>query len=246
MTSLARPIGLGLAARDDIGDVVGWAREARDAGLDSIWIHDSYFERDAITFATAIARAFELDGRYRRGWLPGRPRRGQPEHPPSGRPGHDRLGPRRDPAGPDRHGPGHGPAAAPQADGHPLRARRRPRGRVDGDRPDAPPVARRAPALGDARPAADPADVRADPPDPDPHRRLPARVRDPGRAEGRRLPGPAGRVDPVAAGHPRAARRGGDRGRPRSGRDRDARATSCRSSTRPGARRSTGRSASRS
>jgi len=62
MSSLARPIGLGLAARDDIGDVVGWALQARDAGLDSIWVHDSYFERDAITFVTSIARALELDG----------------------------------------------------------------------------------------------------------------------------------------------------------------------------------------
>jgi 1,4-dihydroxy-2-naphthoate polyprenyltransferase len=62
MTRLARPIGLGLAARNDIGDVVGWARDARDAGLDSLWIHDSYFERDGITFATAVARAFETDG----------------------------------------------------------------------------------------------------------------------------------------------------------------------------------------
>jgi 1,4-dihydroxy-2-naphthoate octaprenyltransferase len=62
MSTLARPIGLGLAARDDIGDVVGWALEARDAGLDSLWVHDSYFERDAITFVTAVARALELDG----------------------------------------------------------------------------------------------------------------------------------------------------------------------------------------
>ena len=46
MSSLARPIGLGLAARDDIGDVVGWALQARDA----------------ITFVTSIARALELDG----------------------------------------------------------------------------------------------------------------------------------------------------------------------------------------
>ncbi len=71
MTRLARPIGLGLAARNDIGDVVGWARDVRDAGLDSIWVHDSYFERDAITFATAIARAFEQDGETRKadsGW----------------------------------------------------------------------------------------------------------------------------------------------------------------------------------
>jgi 1,4-dihydroxy-2-naphthoate polyprenyltransferase len=62
MSRLARPIGLGLAARDDVGDVVGWALQARDAGLDSLWVHDSYFERDAITFATAVARALELDG----------------------------------------------------------------------------------------------------------------------------------------------------------------------------------------
>ena len=62
MTRLALPIGLGLAARDDVGDVVGWARDVRDAGLDSIWIHDSYFERDASSFATAVARAFEQDG----------------------------------------------------------------------------------------------------------------------------------------------------------------------------------------
>jgi 1,4-dihydroxy-2-naphthoate octaprenyltransferase len=52
---LARPIGLGLAARGSVNDVVGWADEARAAGLDSVWIHDSYFERDAVTYASAIA-----------------------------------------------------------------------------------------------------------------------------------------------------------------------------------------------
>ena len=57
MRTLARPIGLGLAARGDIDDVVGWARQARDAGLDSIWIHDSYFERDAVSFGSAVASA---------------------------------------------------------------------------------------------------------------------------------------------------------------------------------------------
>jgi 1,4-dihydroxy-2-naphthoate polyprenyltransferase len=62
MRTLARPIGLGLAARGDIEDVVGWARQARDHGLDSIWIHDSYFERDAVTFTTAIADAIGRDG----------------------------------------------------------------------------------------------------------------------------------------------------------------------------------------
>jgi 1,4-dihydroxy-2-naphthoate polyprenyltransferase len=61
MRTLARPIGLGLAARDDPDDVVDWARRARDAGLDSIWIHDSYYERDAITFATIVAAALGQD-----------------------------------------------------------------------------------------------------------------------------------------------------------------------------------------
>jgi 1,4-dihydroxy-2-naphthoate octaprenyltransferase len=55
MRTLARPIGLGLAARGDVDEVVGWARQVRDAGLDSVWVHDSYFERDGVTFATAIA-----------------------------------------------------------------------------------------------------------------------------------------------------------------------------------------------
>ena len=58
---LARPIGLGLAARGDIEEVVGWARQARDQGLDSVWVHDSYFERDGVSFATAIAQAIALD-----------------------------------------------------------------------------------------------------------------------------------------------------------------------------------------
>jgi 1,4-dihydroxy-2-naphthoate octaprenyltransferase len=62
MRTLARPIGFGLAARGDIDDVVEWARAARDAGLDSIWIHDSYFERDAVTFGTAVAHALARDG----------------------------------------------------------------------------------------------------------------------------------------------------------------------------------------
>jgi 1,4-dihydroxy-2-naphthoate polyprenyltransferase len=61
MRILARPIGLGLAARDDPDDTVDWARRARDAGLDSIWIHDSYYERDAITFATIVAAALSQD-----------------------------------------------------------------------------------------------------------------------------------------------------------------------------------------
>lgn len=62
MSSLARPIGLGFAARDDPEDVVDWSRRARDAGLDSVWIHDSYFERDAVTFTSAVAAALGGDG----------------------------------------------------------------------------------------------------------------------------------------------------------------------------------------
>ena len=38
----------------------GPARRATP-GLDSVWIHDCYFERDAISFATAIAQAIALD-----------------------------------------------------------------------------------------------------------------------------------------------------------------------------------------
>src|SRR6478672_2491907 len=61
MRMLARPIGLGLAARGDVDDVTGWARRARDQGLDSIWIHDSYFERDGVSFTTAVAQAIAAD-----------------------------------------------------------------------------------------------------------------------------------------------------------------------------------------
>ncbi|TAK01755.1 MAG: LLM class flavin-dependent oxidoreductase [Chloroflexota bacterium] len=62
MRSLARPVGLGLAARGDPDDVLDWARRARDAGLDSLWVHDSYFERDAITFVTTVAGGLARDG----------------------------------------------------------------------------------------------------------------------------------------------------------------------------------------
>src|SRR5689334_3838488 len=61
MPSLARRIGLGLAARGDIDDVTRWARQAREGGLDSIWIHDSYYERDAISFGSAVATALAAD-----------------------------------------------------------------------------------------------------------------------------------------------------------------------------------------
>src|SRR3954454_1153318 len=61
MRMLARPIGLGLAARGDVEEVTGWARRARDQGLDSVWIHDSYFERDGVSFTTAIAQTIAQD-----------------------------------------------------------------------------------------------------------------------------------------------------------------------------------------
>ena len=60
MPSLARRVGLGLAARGDVADTVEWVRRARAAGLESAWFHDSYFERDAVTYATAVAS--QVDG----------------------------------------------------------------------------------------------------------------------------------------------------------------------------------------
>jgi 1,4-dihydroxy-2-naphthoate polyprenyltransferase len=55
VAELTRPVGLGLAARGSVSDAVDWAERARRRGLDSVWIHDSYFERDAVTYASAIA-----------------------------------------------------------------------------------------------------------------------------------------------------------------------------------------------
>src|ERR1700694_2166311 len=57
MTELARPVGLGLAARGDVKDVVAWVKRAEDLGLESAWIHDSYFERDPISFLAPTAAA---------------------------------------------------------------------------------------------------------------------------------------------------------------------------------------------
>ena len=61
MRTLARPIGLGLAARNDLEDVIDWTRRVRDAGLDSVWIHDSYYERDAISFGSAVATSLAAE-----------------------------------------------------------------------------------------------------------------------------------------------------------------------------------------
>ncbi len=62
MRALARRVGLGIAARGDVSDAIEWARRSRDAGLEAIWVHNSYFERDAVTFGTAMATALSEDG----------------------------------------------------------------------------------------------------------------------------------------------------------------------------------------
>src|SRR6266516_1863771 len=59
MATLARRVGLGLASRGDVKETVAWAERARAAGLESVWFHDSYFERDAVTYATAVASQVE-------------------------------------------------------------------------------------------------------------------------------------------------------------------------------------------
>jgi 1,4-dihydroxy-2-naphthoate octaprenyltransferase len=54
---LVRRVGLGLAASGDVRTAVAAAERAREVGLESVWFHESYFERDAITYATAVAAA---------------------------------------------------------------------------------------------------------------------------------------------------------------------------------------------
>ena len=53
--TLVRPIGFGLASRGDVRDAVRHAEQASDAGCESVWFHESYFERDAVTYSTAVA-----------------------------------------------------------------------------------------------------------------------------------------------------------------------------------------------
>jgi len=55
MTELAQPVGIGFAARGEVAELIAWVDQARGAGVHSVWIHDSLFERDAVTYATAIA-----------------------------------------------------------------------------------------------------------------------------------------------------------------------------------------------
>ncbi|MGC1183969.1 MAG: LLM class flavin-dependent oxidoreductase [Candidatus Dormiibacterota bacterium] len=55
MPALARAVGLGLNAQGEVRDAVQQAEMAERSGLDSIWFHESYFARDAVTYATAVA-----------------------------------------------------------------------------------------------------------------------------------------------------------------------------------------------
>ncbi len=55
MPSLARRVGLGLNAQGDVRAAVQQAARAERLGLDSVWFHESYFARDAVTYATAVA-----------------------------------------------------------------------------------------------------------------------------------------------------------------------------------------------
>jgi 1,4-dihydroxy-2-naphthoate octaprenyltransferase len=54
---LVRRVGLGLAASGEVRTAVAAAERARAAGIESVWFHESYFERDAVTYATATAAA---------------------------------------------------------------------------------------------------------------------------------------------------------------------------------------------
>ncbi len=56
MAELNAPVGLGLAARGEVRDTVAWVVAAERAGLESVWLHDSYFERDPISFLAPMAQ----------------------------------------------------------------------------------------------------------------------------------------------------------------------------------------------
>src|SRR3954451_19828526 len=55
MAVLGRRVGLGLSSPGAVRTAVGAAERARETGLESVWFHESYFERDAVTYATAVA-----------------------------------------------------------------------------------------------------------------------------------------------------------------------------------------------
>ena len=56
MADVRRPVGLGLTGHGEVAQAVGYARQAAAAGLDSVFFHETYFERDAVTYAAAVAR----------------------------------------------------------------------------------------------------------------------------------------------------------------------------------------------
>jgi 1,4-dihydroxy-2-naphthoate polyprenyltransferase len=52
---MVRPVALGLGSTGSVRLAMAAAERARAAGLESVWFHESYFERDAVTYATAVA-----------------------------------------------------------------------------------------------------------------------------------------------------------------------------------------------
>ena len=144
MRALARRIGLGLAGRGDIEDVIRWTRLARDGGLD--------FDLDPRLAVRArrdhLRHLDRPDAGQRRDRIDGRGHRGrEPLHPAPSGPGHDRLRARRGPARADRHGHRNGNAPASGPDGHPLLPRRRGHQGRRNDRPAADLVGRAAASL---------------------------------------------------------------------------------------------------
>jgi 1,4-dihydroxy-2-naphthoate octaprenyltransferase len=53
--TLTRRIGLGLAARGDVREHIDYVLQAEHLGFESVWVHDSYFERDPITYLAGMA-----------------------------------------------------------------------------------------------------------------------------------------------------------------------------------------------
>jgi 1,4-dihydroxy-2-naphthoate octaprenyltransferase len=52
---MVRRVGLGLGSSGEVRTAVAAAERARAAGIESVWFHESYIERDAVTYATAVA-----------------------------------------------------------------------------------------------------------------------------------------------------------------------------------------------
>ena len=55
MRELARPVGIGFAGQAEVSEVVGWAERARRHGIHIVWMHDTPYQRDAVTYMAAIA-----------------------------------------------------------------------------------------------------------------------------------------------------------------------------------------------